>query len=180
MPRLKTDLPHAGAAPAVMNPSRRMLFGGARAMLLAAAAPPAAAGAPPPATGDDAELVRLCAEHDALERRYLGLYDGPDAIEDEDERDRAADPVRLQQSPLMERIMAAQPATTAGHRARARTLAYWAPDLLEPGQTETGDDPEQLLAIIIIDLLDGELPVTRKGNKLVVTDPAVIGAGGVS
>lgn len=57
---------------------------------------------------------------------YVG---GANQIEDEDERDRAKEPLEARQNPLLERICELRATSPAGHEARARTLATWAPDI---------------------------------------------------
>ncbi len=127
-----------GAGRAVNAPSRRHLIGGT---ILAAACGAAFAGAvvlPNPGeafavvASPDAELVRLCAECDALQRQIDALFDEeatplPHAqqLVLERARDRVVEPLRVQQDPLLARIVEMRATTLQAHVARARTLAGW-------------------------------------------------------
>ena len=66
------------------------------------------------ATGDE-ELIRLCAEFDALERRIISFHTGGSAyIGDDDARQRAIDPIQGEQLPLLDRIIELRAITAEG------------------------------------------------------------------
>jgi len=103
--------------------SRRNMLGIAAASMLMPAV--AAASMPkhhPLPASPDAELLAACAAFDALERQYVALYDGPDAIEDDDECEAAARPIRLKQKPLLDKLTNLRATTLEGHLARIRSL----------------------------------------------------------
>ncbi len=100
--------------------SRRRLFGSAAAVALVGALP-ATAATPHP----DADLIHLCAEFDALERKMqagppAGLKFGEDEIWNE--------AIFAPQRILLDLICAARCTTLEGMRARARTFALWQED----------------------------------------------------
>lgn len=99
-----------------------------RGILAASAALPMVGMAKASEPHPDAELIRLCAEYEALEVRICGLFDGPDAIEDEGALDLAAEPLRKEQDALLRRITPVPAATVAGLLARIRLLAAEMPE----------------------------------------------------
>jgi hypothetical protein len=79
------------------------------------------------ATGDG-ELIRLCAEFDALERRIISFHTGGSAyIVDDAARQRAIDPIQDEQLPLLDRIVELRAITAEGWKARAATLVLYTP-----------------------------------------------------
>ncbi len=162
------------SAPAGVNaPTRRRLVGGS---LLAAACGAAFAGAValpdrgetfpakgiremriPSQAGPDAELVRLCAECDALQQQIDDLFDeGSDLrphaeqLALEHDRDQLVEPLCRQQDPLLERICELRATTPQGHSARARTLLGWDKD---PCWTHDECWNSQLIGAIVRDLV---------------------------
>jgi hypothetical protein len=109
------------------------LFTGSAASLLAATTARAATTGKP---GDDAELIRLCADLDRLtllERSLLAeLF--------------------VDQLPLMRRIVATRAVTREGLRAKARSLVLWADEPLIPSEPLF---EEQMIASVLSDLLGG-------------------------
>ncbi len=98
--------------------SRRSLFAGVPAVLLAGAvAAPALAAAAHP----DAELIRLCAEFDALEIQHETLFEGSTRIDDDEERGVALEPIETAQKALLDRICHLPICTLDGARALAST-----------------------------------------------------------
>ena len=129
---------------------RRGLVGpGASLLLLAGAAmkaaPPAeAAGSP------DAELLRVCAEFDALERQYVALH-GVETIEEEHANEPLINVVSARQQHLLDRLCELRATTMQGLRAKAETLANWDP-------TSTDEDPgrywdDRMVASLVCDIL---------------------------
>lgn len=107
-----------------------------RAVLTAALATAAASraqGACRPAyPSPDAELLEACARFTALEQQFQGLFDGPCAIEDDDERDLAGDPILEAQAPALAIILSTPARTLAGLQAKARVAALQDPEALKP------------------------------------------------
>ncbi len=89
----------------------------------ALAAAPAAA-----APGGDAELIRLCAEFMACDRQQRAVYDGPAAIEDEDEAGAATAPIFARMYELLDRMEQLRATTSDGISARAQSLAQHSGD----------------------------------------------------
>jgi len=102
--------------------SRRSLFAGVPAVLLAGAvaAPALAATAYP-----DAELIRLCAEFDALEIQHEAFFEGSTRIDDDEERDVALEPIETAQEALLDRICHLPICTLDGARALAATYVLY-------------------------------------------------------
>ncbi len=118
-----TGLPASNVARST-NPLRRALLtrGAAAALAAGIATATGAASANP-----DAELVGLCAEFDALERRVDALFEGVSAL-DFDAADAAACVIEVDQRGVLDRICTLTPTTDEGCRAVARSLAVLAPD----------------------------------------------------
>ncbi len=98
---------------------------GARAVL------PAMAGAE--TLHPDAELLKVCAAFDALERQYLATDFGqpsrsPKGAAAEAERDR----LHNAQRPLVNRMCQLRAVTREGHAARARSYALWDAEMMKP------------------------------------------------
>ena len=130
--------------------ARRRLL--ATAAGLAAALAPAAALAA--ASSPDAELIRLCGEFDALQRRILALYpEGATPIEDDNERAEAIAPLSDAQDELLDRICALRATTPAGIKARAKTLVLFVPDKAECADDEGGYVDERMIAALLRDLV---------------------------
>jgi len=104
----------------------------------------------------DAELIRLCAECDALQAKIDALWQGDptrgmslaEARAFEKARDLDQQPFHDAQDPLLERICEMQATTPQGHAARARTLIAWDKD---PCWTHDGCWNSQLLGAIVRD-----------------------------
>ncbi len=102
-----------------------------------------------PDAPDDADLIALCAQLDALEREYLATDFGatPNAPADdhaEAERARIADA----QAPIVDAICARPPQTTAGAVAVAHSLALWDGDLFRNSGPD-GYTNERLVAVLV-------------------------------
>ena len=69
----------------------------------------------------DAELIAACERFIGYENRYLALFQGPSAIEDDDARDAAAGPCGFD-NPELEAVLAGRPVTPDGLRAMARCV----------------------------------------------------------
>ena len=99
----------------------------------------------------DAELIEVCAEFDAWERRFLATdfeadSDTPAGQAAATEQQRCADA----QESLVDRMCELRATTMEGHRARARSLAL--PDL-ELMKAESDDSSDCLTAAIVRDLI---------------------------
>ncbi len=116
------------------------------------AEPPAQLEAP---ADDDAELLAACGQFDALQRRLEALFDGPDWIEDEAERDVALRPIEAAQDALLDRLCSLRATTMEGYRARAATLALYDPNVLR--KIDDGHIVERMVAALLRDLV-GEQP----------------------
>ncbi len=101
------------------------------------------------AAAADAELIALCAQFDANERRYIALYADNLAIEDEAARDAIAEPIQAEQRDLAERITSYRITTLAGFAAVARSLGLWDSTIGEP-EDHSGVN-EQLVAMLVRD-----------------------------
>jgi len=104
----------------------------------------------------DAELIRLCAECDALQARIDAHYAAPwehlspaEQTAREQAIDAANQPLTDQKDPLLERICDLRAATLEGNAARARTLMAWDKD---PCWTHDGCWNSQLTGAIVRDL----------------------------
>jgi hypothetical protein len=126
-----------------LPPDRRAAFAAiAAALALPAATPPNA----------DAELLRLCADFDRLERAWWDLHDGgADPIEDDDERQIAMAPLKAEQDPIAALIWATPAQTVEGIRAKARSWLLFSPEIL----VEVSSWDDRFTVSIIRDLLEG-------------------------
>ena len=104
--------------------SRRMMLRTSFALPLAAPALAVAAVT----TGSDAKLLGVCAEFVACDRQQRAIYDGPDAIEDEDEAAAATRPIFARMHDLLDRMEQLRALTSDGVAARARSLAQHSGD----------------------------------------------------
>jgi len=115
----------------------------------AAVLPPAiaAAIAPKLPAGPDSELIRLCADYEALEREIEALY------EDSDDADGTGlGLITDKMSPLLRRMEEIHAKTPAGIHARARVAG-----VCNPGGGFTWDDddtvPGRILAVLLRDAM---------------------------
>ncbi len=100
------------------NTGRRGLFGGAAAVLLLAA--PAAASTPAKASGDDAELLKLCAEFDGYQRELDRFNATPTAeITDHDAFEAEVEEVNADWWDVLREITDVRPRTREGLKAKA-------------------------------------------------------------
>jgi len=151
-----------GTRRAVPTASRRQLGASTLAALCGAAFAgavvlPDPGEALPVAASPDAELIRLCAECDALQGQVDAIWAdrmthliNPEQIAIERIRDAAQQPLLEQMDPLLERICEMRATTAQGHAARARTLIAWDKD---PCWTHDGCWNSQLLGAIVRDLV---------------------------
>lgn len=132
------------------NPTRRaaLRFGGIAAFAGAIGLPAMAV-----ATEPDAELLALCEQFDALDRKILAIWDGAMRLEDEDEANAAKEQIMEQQEPILERILELRATTVAGFAARARTLALWAPDTMDGGGAKCAWN-ERMTHALLRDLME--------------------------
>ncbi len=101
------------------------------------------------AAAADAELIALCAQFDANERRYIALYADDLAIEDEAARDALAEPIQAEQHDLARRITGYPITTLAGFSAVARSLGLWDSTIGDPA--DHGGVNEMLTAMLVRD-----------------------------
>ena len=154
-----TYTPTTGAVP-----SRRQILGGATLAAMTGAAvglafvlPDPGEASPAPAGPDDAELIGLCAECDALQRQVDALYVRPAEplsyaaeLFWEAARDLDIHPILDRMDPLLDRICDLRATTPQGHAARARTLLLWDKD---PCWKDDGCWNSQLIGAIVRDLV---------------------------
>lgn len=109
----------------------------------------------------DAELIRLCAEFDALQRAWLDVLHANPGAEcgslEEAVIEAAEDLARDAQAPLLDRILSLRAATLEGAHAIARSLALWDAELLKDG---TGDTGQLLTTALARSLVEPE-PIDR-------------------
>ena len=109
---------------------------------------------PLPGTHPDAELMAACAAFDAAEREFLGFHYGPNAIEDDEERDVALRPNEAERRRLVRLVCDLRATTLQGHLARVRVVML---EDLELDPAEEAQSPYfnvSLLAALIRDLAD--------------------------
>jgi hypothetical protein len=125
---------------------RRTLASLAAGTAAALAAPLAAMASPNP----DARLIDLCRQFDENERHYLSIYPGgANAIDDDDQRDRVADPLQQAQRIMVDEITSHRATTLAGFAAVARSLGLWDSQIGEPDDQDGIND--KLIAMLVRD-----------------------------
>ena len=102
--------------------TRQGFLGGAAAIPVAAHVV-ATQTYPAGTTHPDAELIAVCTEFEAAEIWVRAVYNGPNAVVDDEQAELAAAIERDQMSVLLERMDALRASTPAGVQARAHTLA---------------------------------------------------------
>jgi hypothetical protein len=125
--------------------SRRAMLSGSAALLTGVTAFLATQDTAP---NPDAELIALCAEIDALEDRMWGNLPKM-SDEEEKQHDAEIEPLRQKQLALIDQISDLTATTLDGFRARARTIAKWAPDLIPMPH----DYLDQMAGALIRDLI---------------------------
>jgi hypothetical protein len=85
----------------------------------------------------DAELIRLCEESIELERQFDTFFDGPNDIEDDDEREKHTGPIKEMQRGLAKQMGEMRATTLEGYLARIRVIAA--------NGTVLPDEPETLV-----------------------------------
>lgn len=133
------------------TPTRRTALRGSLAAIAAGLAVPWRSHAATTLPDADAELIRLCAEFDRVERSRIALHEGDTQIEDDDERDLAMAPLNDQQDEMAPLIWDTQASTLEGVRAKARSFALSYPEFLE--DDDSWD--KEFIASILRDLLEG-------------------------
>lgn len=119
--------------------SRRSLFGGAAAVVLGGGITAGVAASVADFTETpDAELIRLCAEFDVLERQRQHVANSAKTTEEEGVADQTWAEISLRQNPMLDRICSLPCVTLAGLGAIAATLALWDCDELCIAE----DDPD--------------------------------------
>lgn len=109
-----------------MTQTRRDLLCGSGKMLAAstvlAAGSCAPTLAPSVVPGQDAELIRLCAEHIVCEQQIRAICDGPDAVDDDDQKSAVLTPIFARQRELVDQMEHLRATTFDGITARAQSL----------------------------------------------------------
>jgi hypothetical protein len=109
---------------------------------------------PLPGTHPDAELMAACAALDAAERRCLEFHHGPNAIEDDGERNEAMEPFEDERDRLARLVCDLRATTLEGHLARIRVA------MLEDLELDPAEDAQSqyinisLLGALLRDLAD--------------------------
>ena len=143
-----TSTPFLGSAiQGRVSARRAFLAGGVAATASAAVMASVESATGAPSVSSDAELIGLCAEFDALERRIDALFEGVSALEF-DAADAAASVIEVDQRRVLDRICALTPATDEGCRAVARSLALLAPDYGLPNVYVTATMDERLANLL--------------------------------
>ncbi len=124
--------------------SRRALAG---AVGLAATGVVPAARAAAAFRNPDAKLIAVCAEFIARDRQVNAIYDGPNAIVDDDAAAAAAKSVLLHMYALVDQMEALRASTARGIQARAASLAQHA------GGGEFSFDAEGTITCRMLDYL---------------------------
>ncbi len=125
--------------------SRRRLLAAATPAVLALSG---AAVAAPTAHNPDAELIGLCADFDALERRIDALFEGVSALEF-DAADAVASVIEVDQRRLLDRICTLTPSTDEGCKALAQSVVLLSPDYADPALPVMGTMDERLANTLV-------------------------------
>jgi hypothetical protein len=88
-----------------------------------------------------------------VEQARIDLHDGPTMIEDDDERDRALEPLTDQTVEIATIIRETPARTLEGVRAKARNFVLCSEFLKKEGYTFD----EEFIALILRDLLEGSV-----------------------
>jgi hypothetical protein len=136
------------------NASRRSLLSAIGAAVLAPAGVGAVAACErrSHAPGMDAELIRLCEAFDLLERQRLELFDGPSAINDDEDRTVADLPLEAKQAELLDVIFEIPATTMAGVIARAKSIFLYDAELLNPNYLH--DPKDRMVAALVRDMAE--------------------------
>ncbi len=107
--------------------TRRSLFAGAGAVVMGAGITAGAAASVadlvPVEAEPDADLVRLCGEFIGLELQWRAIYDGPEAVKDDDEAEALSTSIGERMNAMMDDMKGMQATTSAGILAWAHALA---------------------------------------------------------
>jgi len=103
-------------------------------------------------THPDDALMAACAAFDNAEREYVGFHYGPDAIEDDDERQEAIEPNEQKRRDLVQLICSLRATTLDGHLARARVVMLEDLDLNPAEDAESEYFNVSLLGALLRDL----------------------------
>lgn len=130
---------------------RRTLFAAAGAVILGSGitAGAAASVADLVPADRDADLIRLCDEFIRLELHRRAIFDGPTAIEDDDQADAASLIVSRQMNRVLERIEVMRAVSADGVLAMAQAL--WVEDSDFHGSSDVESVPGRLLTCLLRD-----------------------------
>lgn len=145
MPKAEHAPTTPAAPPAVTPVTRRRRLALA---ILAGVAPGEAASTASPELHPDAEVLRLCNEFVAITMAIHARYEGPHAIEDDDERDDILAPTRERERAVIDRLVALPAVTPEGLRAKAASYLLWDPDMERTARDEGYHDCLLRFAIV--------------------------------
>lgn len=138
---------------------RQLLTAGAGALAAGGLLASAPAMTPGAANGSvshpDAELLSLCAQHDAIQRRIDDAYPHPATLELERIWDAYREPLEDEQEELIQRMIEARAVTVDGFRARATSLLLWDPDSIKLRARAASGVGDNMLAALLRDLTGG-------------------------
>lgn len=134
------------ANPPNTTPTRRRALGFTAAAITAGMTAPVLAGAATITPDPDAELIALCAEFDRAEHARIAILRDPTIPDDTATWDRLLGPFEDEQDRLAPKIWETRAQTLEGIRAKAKTLALWAPHFL--AEEAEGWDDEFAVSII--------------------------------
>ena len=120
-----------------------------RTLLSAAVLGLAPATVAAPQANPDAEVIRLCAEFDALERRHQATCGTAQTMEEEERAEPVLEAIREQQEPLLQRICSMSPTTTAGAASVAASLLLWDGQLSIEEDDPDADTGKRLLVALL-------------------------------
>lgn len=101
------------------------------------------------ALSPDADLIRLCAEFDDLERQSQKALDSVTTLKEEDHADILTEAVRDWQEPLLDRICTLPCTTAAGRAALAASLILCDNQIMFERDDRNAPANERLIAALV-------------------------------
>ncbi len=101
----------------------------------------------------DAELLRFCAEFDALERQSQAALNGVTTLEAEEHADLLTEAIRERQEALLDRICSMPCTTAEGRAALAASFVLWDNEIYIESDDPNADANERLIAALIRSVL---------------------------
>ena len=105
------------------------------------------------ALGRDRALLFACGQFNRLERGKLALFEGPDRIAYDEERDKHLQPLVAKQLPLLDAICDTRANSLTAHRARAASFMLWDGGELAWRAATSGYLEDRLLSALMRDLV---------------------------